>query len=99
MEASAILKMVEDAFYNCFFIIDVIVSDDDSKMQAVLKHPSKVARGQVFKSSKGKLDTEITEPSFLADPSHRVKEIAKHILSTVNESRDIRCGCTKSDAL
>ena len=29
MEASAILKMVEDAFYNCFFIIDVIVSDND----------------------------------------------------------------------
>ena len=47
MEASAILKMVEDAFYNCFFIIDVIVSDDDSTMQAVLKHPSKGARGVV----------------------------------------------------
>ena len=32
MEASAILKMVEYAFYNRFFIIDVIVSDDDSTM-------------------------------------------------------------------
>ena len=32
MEAAAILKMVEDACYNCFFIIDVIVSDDDSTM-------------------------------------------------------------------
>ena len=39
MEASAILKMVEDALYNHFFIIDVIVSDDDSTMKAVLKHP------------------------------------------------------------
>ena len=29
IEASAILKMVEDAFYNRFFIIDVIVIDDD----------------------------------------------------------------------
>ena len=40
MEASTILKMVEDAFYNCFFIIDVIVGDNDRTMQAVLKHPS-----------------------------------------------------------
>ena len=90
MEASAILKMVEDAFYNCFFIIDVIVSDDDSTMRAVLKHPYKGARGQVLKSSKGKLHTEIPEPSFLADPSHRVKVVAKHIFSIVNESRDLR---------
>ena len=56
MEAYAILKMVEDALYNCFFIIDVIVSEDKSTMQYLLKHPSKGARGQVLKSSKGKLD-------------------------------------------
>ena len=43
MEASAILKMVEDAFYNRLFIIDVIVSDDDSTIGAVLKHPTKGA--------------------------------------------------------
>ena len=99
MEASAILKMVEDAFYNCFFIIDVIVSNDDSTMRAVLKHPSKGARGQVLKSSKGNLREDIPEPSFLADPSPRVKVVAKHIFSIVNESRDLRCGCTKSDSL
>ena len=50
MEVSAILKMVEDALYNSFFIIDIIVSDDDSTMRSVLKHPSKGARGQVLKS-------------------------------------------------
>ena len=99
MGDSAILKMVEDAFYNHFCIIDVIVSDDDSTMQYLLNHPSKVARGQVLKSLKGKLHTEIPEPSFLADPSHRVKVVAKHIFSIVNESRDLRCGCTKADAL
>ena len=43
MEAFAILKMVEDALYNRFLIIDVIVSDDDSTMRAVLKHPYKGA--------------------------------------------------------
>ena len=99
MEASAILKMVEDALYNSLFIIDVIVSDDDSTMQAVLKHPSTGVRGQVLKTNKGKLDEEILEPSFLADPSHCVKVVAKHIFSIVNEIRAQRCGCTKEDAI
>ena len=99
MEASEILKMVEDAFYNRFFTIDIIVSNDDSRMRAVIKHPSKGAQGQVLKSSKGNLHENIPEPSFLAHPSHRVKVVAKHIFSIVNESRDLRCGCTKADAL
>ena len=87
MEASAILKMVEDAFCNCFFIIDVIVSDDDSTMRAVINHPYKGTQGQVLKSPTGKLDEEIPDPSFLADLSHRTKVVAKHIFSTVNKSR------------
>ena len=56
MEASVILNMVEDAFYNQFFIIDVIVSKDDIPMQAVLKHPYELSRSQILKSSKIKLD-------------------------------------------
>ena len=56
MEDSAILKTVEDALYNRFFIVDVIVRDNEGTMRAFLKHPSKGARGQVLKSSKGKLD-------------------------------------------
>ena len=84
MEASAILKMVEDAFLNHFFVIDIIVSDNDSTMRVVLKNLSKGSRGQVLKSSKGKLHTEIPEPSFLAEPSHRVKVVAKHIFYIVN---------------
>ena len=69
MEASAILKMVEDAFYNCFFTIDVIVSDDDITMRDFLKHTSKGARDQVLKSSKGKLHTEIPiHPSLWTPP-------------------------------
>ena len=86
-------------FLNRFFVIDIIVSDDDSTMRAVLKHPSKGARGQVLKSSKGKLHEDIHEPYFLADPSHRVKVVAKHIFSIVNKIRDLQCGCTKADAL
>ena len=56
MEASDILKMVEDAVYNQLFIIDVIVNDDDSTMQAVLKYPYIGVRGQVLKSSKVNID-------------------------------------------
>ena len=99
MEASAILKMVEDTFYNRFFIIDVVVSNDVSTMRAVLKHPSIGVRGQVLKTSKGKLDEEIPESSFLVDTSHHVKVVAKHIFSIVNESRAQRYGCTKADSL
>ena len=99
MEASDILNMVEDAYYNRFFIIDLIVSDDDSTMHAVLKHPIIGVRGQVLKTSKGKLDVQIPEPSFLADPSHRIKVVAKHICYIVNDSKAQRCGCTRADAL
>ena len=76
--------MVEDAFYNLFFIIDIVVGDNDSTMQAMLKHPSIGVQGQVLKSSKGKLDEEIPDQSFFADPSHHVKVVAKHIFSIVN---------------
>ena len=87
MKASAILNMVEYAFYNRFFIIDAIVSDDECTIRAFLKHPYIGARDQVLKSSKGKLDDEIPEPSFLADPSHRVKVVTRHIFYIVSKSR------------
>ena len=99
MEASTILKMVDDAFYKRSFIVDVIFSDDDSTMQAVLKNPLIGVWGQVLKTPKGKLDEEIPEPSFLADPSIHVKVVAKHIFSIIKESRAQQCGCTKAKDL
>ena len=99
MEADAILKMVEYAFRHHFFIIDVIVSNYDSTIQAVLKHPSRGAQGQFLKSPKGKLYEEITVPSFLVDLTYRVKVVAKRILSIVNDGMAQQCGCAKSDAL
>ena len=56
-------------------------------------------RGQVLKTSKGKLDVQIQEPSFLADPSHRIKVVAKHIFYIVNDSKAQRCGCTRAYAV
>ena len=64
-------------------------------MQAVLNNTSKYDWGRVLNSSEGKLDEEISEPSFLADTSPRVKVVVKHIFSIVNESRDQQCGYTE----
>ena len=56
MEASATLKMVEDSFYNRLFIVDVIISKDDSTIRAFIEHTSIGVRGEVLKTSKVKLD-------------------------------------------
>ena len=56
MEASAILNMVEDALYNQFFIVDVIVINNGSTIRALLNHPSIGVRDKVLKTSKGELD-------------------------------------------
>ena len=77
-------------------IFDVTISDDDSTMQYVLKHPSTGTWGQVLKTSKVKLHGEIPEMYFLADFSHRVKIVDKHIFSRVNESKSKWCGRNKS---
>ena len=99
MEAYTNLKMAEDAFYNCFLIIDVVIRNNGSTMRAVLNHASKGARGQVLNSPKGKLDEETPEPSFLADPYDCMKVVSQHIFSIVNKSKAQRCGFTKADAL
>ena len=52
MEDGAILNMVEDTFRHLFFIVDAIVSDYYSTMQAVLNNPSTGVQCQVLKSSK-----------------------------------------------
>ena len=39
MEAAAIMTMVEDALHDSCFIIDVVVSNDDSTMRSVINNP------------------------------------------------------------
>ena len=99
MDVGAIMDMVEDEFHHCCLIIDVIVSNGESKMRDVLKYLLIVSRGQVLKSSKGKLDEEIPAPSFLADPSHCVKVVSKHNFSIVNDGKSQRCGYTEANVL
>ena len=56
MEADAIMNMVEYAFYQCCFIIDVMVSDDKTTIKYVLNNQSRAAQGHAIKPPKGKLD-------------------------------------------
>ena len=68
-------------------------------MSYVLNNTPSCDRGQVVKSSKGKLGEEIPVTYFLADPSHHVKVVSKHIFSIVDYGKARRCGCTQEDAL
>ena len=70
MEPLAILEMAVEAPTRGF-VMDWIVSDDDSVMRAHLKHN----KGGGTKD-KGKLPIWICEPDFMADPGHRKKVVA-----------------------
>ena len=91
MESDAALSLYKAIFCDSKNIIALrsIVSDDDSTMRALLKHPGNHKRG--------KLNPEIPDPSWLADPSHRTKAVAKYIfaLAALPKRKTI---CTKIDA-
>ena len=70
MKADVVLKILEDTLLHLYFIIYVIVSEYEIKIQDVIKHLLMGARGQLLKSSKGKLDDEIPPSYLLADLSH-----------------------------
>ena len=86
MEAAAILDMSINCITERKFVMRTIVSDDDSVMRAHVRHKISDA-----KSDKGKLPPWIHQPDFMADPSHRIKTIAKHFyklaLQRIAESR------------
>lgn len=92
MEPDAVLSLYDNMFYDSLKKIALrsIVSDDDSTMKALLKHPSNHKRG--------KLNPEIPEPSWLADPSHRTKVVAKYIFALAMLTKS-KSTCTKIDAI
>ena len=65
MESAAALEMAVKAPEQGF-VLATIVSDDDSKIRAHLKHAG-------VGENKGKLPLWIYSPAFLADPSHKQK--------------------------
>ena len=90
MEADGALSLVKnlDLETNSKVFIESFVTDDDSSIRAILRHPSK--RG------KGKLPLHIRKPKWLADPSHRTKVIANAIFQLVKNNAST---CTNVDAL
>ena len=71
MESSLALNLISDVFkkYGGNVFVEKVVSDNDSTMQSHCKSEKKG----------GKLDDNIPEPMFLADPSHRIKIMVKPI--------------------
>ena len=67
-----------------------LVSDDDSIMISLLKHKTN--------HPKGKLSSDIPQPIFLADPSHRIKVICKPFFKIVSNTKD-PSKCNTIDAL
>ena len=92
MESDAALSLYETIFYDSKKKIALrrVVSDDDSTMRALLKRSGNHKRG--------KLNPEIPDPSWLADPFHRTKVVAKYIfaLAALPKSKST---CTKFDAV
>ena len=69
-----------------------LVGNDDSTMQAVLKH-----KGH-RKSDKGGLSEDIDQTSFLADLTHRVRTIIRHFYRLVTTGKT-KTKCTKVDCM
>ena len=92
MEADSALHLVQKIHRdtNKKVFIERIVADDDLSMHAILNHASD--------NKKGKLPQEIPQPRWLADPTHRIKVVAKamFILASAPSSESIHiCGCSQ----
>ena len=87
MESEAALELISDLFHstNGRLFAEKLVGDDDSTMK-------------VYCSHKGGLDKNIPEPSWLADPSHRVKVMTKPLFALAYK-RKSESPVTKSDAM
>ena len=92
MEAIVALDLTTDVHTNSKgkVFIEALVSDDDSTMRMLLKHKDN--------HPKGKLSCMIPQPTFLADPSHRIKVMAKPFFKMVTKTKDPR-KCKTIDAL
>ena len=90
MECSALLKMIEDSWYEKRLQVGTIVCDDDTTMKRILRHKydelvnnNQMKLGDWAMNKRGEpltagnLSVEIPEPKFLADFNHRVKSVGK----------------------
>ena len=91
MEADAALQSYIGLFNESEGAVALghVIADDDSSMRAQLKHPR--PRG------KGNLPTEMPEPDWLCDPSHRTKVVAKPFYALALQPQS-ECEATSVDA-
>ena len=80
MEAGVALEMVKKLFKDNEgrLFIAYIISDDDSSMRSHLRH---IDDG-------GKLPPNVPQPTFLADPSHRIKTMYSPIYKMITDTKD-----------
>ena len=92
MEADAALQLYKSLYDNSqgTIALQSIVADDDSSMRAKLRHKSRTHKA-------GALPDNIPEPTWLADPSHRCKVVAKQIFKLAAQDRSTT-ECTNVDA-
>ena len=90
MEAGVALEMVKKLCedYDGRLYTEYIVSDDDSSMRSHLRH---IDDG-------GKLPPNVPQPTFLADPSHRIKTMCSPIYKMITNTKD-PSKCKKIDFL
>ena len=89
IEATVTLELLLD-LHGIGVSIQYIVSDDDSTMRATLQH--------IGTHKNGKLLLHISEPTFLCDPSHRIKVMVKDVFGLALMSNS-KSECRKIDAL
>ena len=88
MEAGVALEMVTNMYNDSDnrLYIEFLVSDNDSSMRSHLRH---IENG-------GKLPANVPEPTFLADPSHRIRTMCSPIYKMITNTKDPR-KCKKID--
>ena len=89
MEATAALDLILE-LHELGVGVEFIVSDDDSTMRAHLSH--------IGVHKKGMLPLDVHQPTFLCDPSHRVKVMVKEVFKLALKSK-AKSECEKIDAL
>ena len=81
MESEAALQIVCEMHekHKQLIYIKGIISDDDSTMRALLKHPDN--------HPKGRLPINVPQPIFLANPGHRTKSLQKSTPSLTSRNQ------------
>ena len=80
MESDLVLELLQTIYKDTKEKDSVshLVTDDDTTLRSNCSN----------KKNGGKLTNNITQPHFLADPSHRIKVISKPIFAMVTNNKD-----------